>query len=198
MVSIPSSNFVPTYSAATLCRIVGFVCLAGFIVDILALGLPPRPFDLAWRLGLLQQLGSRSIILLFGAALVIYGSMESRRLLKQLALACLVIGIVFHVSCIFMIRDISVFRQQAISTIDNQVNQIQTQIQQGQTAPEAANLTPEQLQQASQVISTQAEAFRQNTQATIVRTAFASIGNLVITGLGLIGLGRFSMRLGKG
>lgn len=199
MVSIPGSNFSPAYGATNICRIVGFTCLAGFFVDMLALGLPPNPTALEWRISFLQSMGDRSIVLLLGAALVMYGSIESRRFLKQLALACLMIGVVFHLSCILMMRDVSVLRKQAIDTISTQATQLQTQIQESQNAPRSqGSITPEQLQQASQQIAAQAQSLTQSTQTNIVRAGFASIGNLLITGLGLIGLGRYGIRLRKG
>ncbi|MCY7391002.1 MAG: hypothetical protein LH647_05710, partial [Leptolyngbyaceae cyanobacterium CAN_BIN12] len=62
-----------------LCQIVGLACLAGFMVDIFAITFPPNLGDLQWRIGFMQQISDRSIILLFGLALVMYGMVDFRR-----------------------------------------------------------------------------------------------------------------------
>jgi hypothetical protein len=199
MASVSASNFLGSYSARGLCRIVGFTCLAGFVIDMLAIALPPDPLAIEWRINFLQQLGDRSIILLFGAALLLYGNIDNRRWLKQMALACLIIGILFHVSCILVIRDSATIRQQAIETISNQATQLQTQIEQSQNNPNAATrVTPEQIQQASQRVTSQAEVLQANARTGVFKAGLSSIGNLVVVGLGLIGLGRFGLRLRKG
>jgi predicted PurR-regulated permease PerM len=190
-----STSMVNPNLARTICRIVGFTCLAGFVVDLIALGLPPDPMALEWRVNFLQQLSDRSIILLFGIALVMIGASESRRLLRQLGLFCLVVGVMFHLACVLVVRDSLVLQQQALNNISNQASQLQTQIQQSSTAPNAPpNVTPELIQQASQQVSNQAESLKQNARTGITKVGIASIGNLVVVGLGLIGLGRFGMK----
>lgn len=195
---------VPVYSSASinsqaskvLCQIVGFVCLVGFTIDMLTLILPPDLFSLEWRIGVLQQLGDRSIVFLFGVALVLYGVLDSRRWLKSFALMCLLIGSAFLLSSILVIRDGIAYQQQALTSINHQVTQLQTQIRQvqnGAALPE--NITLEQLQQASQQVSSQAETLKQTTRAGVTKAGFSSVGNLAVVGLGLIGLGRCAMRL---
>ncbi len=199
MASVSAPNFLGSYSARGLCRIVGFTCLAGFVIDMLAIALPPDPLAIEWRINFLQQLGDRSIILLFGAALLLYGNIDGRRWLKQMALACLIIGILFHISCILVIRDSAIIRQQAIETISNQATQLQTQIEQSQSnLNTATRVTPEQIQQASQRVTSQAQTLQANARTGVFKAGLASIGNLVVVGLGLIGLGRFGLRLRKG
>ncbi|MBD2101114.1 HpsJ family protein [Leptolyngbya sp. FACHB-261] len=192
--SVPNSG--SSSGAKILCRIVGFTCLAGFVIDMLALGFPPDFGNLEWRIGFLQQLGDRSIILLFGTALTIYGS---RNLIKQLTLICLILGIVFHLSCILLIRDSLTLQQQTDKNITAQAAQLQTQIQSTQANPQAArNLTPEQLQQASNIVASRAETLRQGAKTGILKTGISSIGNLIAVGFGLISLGRCGARLSKG
>lgn len=200
MASVSAPNFLgSSYGAKGLCRIVGLTCLAGFVIDMVAVSIPPDPLAIQWRISFLQQLSDRSIILLFGAALMLYGSIENRRLIQQLSLACLLVGILFHISCIVVIRDSTIIRQQAIETISNQATQLQTQIEQSQgrlngTTP----VTPDQLQQASRRVTTQAQTLQDNAKTGVFKAGFASIGNLVVVGLGLLGLGRFGLRLRKG
>lgn len=199
MASVSAPNFLGSYSAKSLCRIVGFTCLAGFVIDMVAIGLPPNPLELQWRISFFQQLSDRSIILLFGAALVLYGNVENRRLIQQIALACLIVGILFHISSILVIRDSTVIRQQAIETISKQATQLQTQIEQSKNNPaNATKVTPEQIQQASKRVTTQAQTLQDNARTGVFKAGLSSIGNLVVVGLGFIGLGRFGLRLRKG
>lgn len=195
MASISSPNVFDAYSAKSIFRIVGFTCLVGFLFDVLALGLPPNPMALEWRLSFLEQVGNRSVILLFGAALTMFGIMDGRRLLRQLAILCLVVGVIFHLSCVLMIRDTLTLQQQTLQNISSQAAQLQTQIQQAQDSPELPeNITPEQIQQASQSVSQQAESLKQNARTGITKAGIASLGNFVVVGLGLISLGRFGLR----
>lgn len=196
MASISNQNFAHSYSAQVLCRIVGLTCLAGFLIDMLALALPPVLGSPEWRVGILQQLGDRSIILLFGTALIMYGNLDSRLWLRRLALFCLLAGIAFHLSCILVIRDGMELQQRAAKNISAQAAQLQTQIQQGQNNPTAtAKITPEQLERASQLVTNQAASLKQNAKTGIVKTGFSSIGNLLVVGLGLISLGRYGIQL---
>ena len=201
MATVPSStpNFVTTAAAKTICQTVGLVCLTGFIIDILALALPPNPLALEWRINFLQQLGDRSIILLFGAALIMFGLVDTRRWLKQFSLVCLMVGILFHLSCVLVIRDGLVLQRQTVETISTQASQLQTQIQQSQNSAELSeNVTPEQLRQFSEQVSNQAESLKQSTRTGITKAGLASVGNLVVVGLGLVSLGRYGMRLRRG
>ena len=195
MASTPVSNFAPSYNAKPLCRIVGIACLAGFVVDLLILALPPALGSAEWRTGFLQQVSDRSIILLFGAALTIYGSLETRAIRRQLGLACLAIGVIYLLSCVLVIRDGLTLNDLAAKNIATQAAQVQTQIQKAKDDPKAApNLTPEQLQQAAQTIDTRATSLKQNAKTGILKTAIAIVGNLVVVGIALISLGRYSMR----
>jgi hypothetical protein len=198
MVPISSTDF-NAYVAKVFCRIVGFTCLAGFLIDLVALVLPPALGSVEWRIGLLQQLSDRSIVILLGAALSMYGMMQSQRYLRGLAIACLVTGISFHLSCILLFRDAAVLQAQTVNNISSQAAQLQSRIQQAQSDVDLpTEVTPEQMQQASQTVANQAEALRRNTRTGILRAGLASIGNLIVVGLGLIGLGRYGMQLLKG
>ena len=92
-----SSGF---YSSAAFCRIVGLVCIVGFVIDILAIGFPPAFDNLEWRINILQQVSDRSIILLFGFALTLYSSLHNRPWRKYLVATCLILS---H-SCLWFFR----------------------------------------------------------------------------------------------
>jgi hypothetical protein len=194
MASISAPNYANPYAARNLCRIVGFTCLAGFLFDLLLLALPPNLGSLEWRVGFMQQIGDRSIILLFGAALTMFGSLDSRQWLKQLAMGCLVVGVVFHLSCILLLRDSMVLQQQAIANISNQAAELQTQLEASENDPAVAEVSPEERQQVAQLLTTRAETLRQNARTGILKAGLSTVGNLVVIGLGLVSLGRYGMR----
>ncbi len=183
-----------SFGAKQLCLIVGLVCLAGFAVDMLAIGMPPNPFDLPWRINFLQQMGDRSIILLFGSALLLYSLLGNRRLSRSLSLILLGVGVAFVLSSVLVIRDSLTLRDQTLNNISAQEQQIQTQIEDSRGNPELPpEVTTEQLNEAAQQISTQADQLKQNTRNGITKAGLASIGNLIVVGMGLLGLGRFGL-----
>jgi predicted PurR-regulated permease PerM len=196
MVPLASPPPINPFIAKNLCRIVGITCLAGFFLDLVALGLPPNPLAIEWRMNFLQQMGDRSIILLFGSALVFYSNLGNQRLLKQFALVCLMVGVLFQIACVLIIHDSTMLQQQAMAKITTQADQLQTQLDQTLKNPNITQkLTPEQVEQAPQMIASRVEALKQNAQTSITKAGISSVGNLVIVGLGLISLGRYGMRL---
>jgi len=194
--SYSDSNLSNPYIPKSLCQIVGFACLAGFIVDLLVLAVPPNPMSVEWRVSVFQQMSDRSVILLFGIALTLYGSLDNLRVKQPISLASLLLGVFFSLCCVLVIHDGITLQQDAINTINKQATQVQTQIQQAQTNP-PPNLkaTPEQLQQASKQVKTQADTLTQTTRITAIKTTFASVGNLLAVGVGLISLGRYGSRV---
>ncbi len=189
MVSIPTQT--PTgLGGQAIARIVGFTCLFGFLADMITLALPLGA-GAAWRANLLQQTGDRSIVLLIGLALLIYGFWENIRLRKPFAYAAMLIGVMFLLSSILVIRDGLVLQSQTIDRIGQEATQLQTQVEQGRNNPEiTASATPEDFAQALQAIDTQAETLRQNAKTSLTKASFATTSNLVIMGIGLLGLGR--------
>ncbi|XHX80486.1 MAG: HpsJ family protein [Stenomitos frigidus ULC029] len=199
MAPTTAQTFVGSYNGKAICRIVGFACLAGFIVDLLILALPPTLNSAEWRVGFLQQMSNRSIILLFGAALLTYGSLEVRQFRKQLALASLVVGVVFLLSCVSVIRDSFTLHGMAVKNINSQAAQIQNQIETAKDKPDpAAKVTPEQLQQASKLVDNRVVSLKQGAQTSVFKTGTAIVGNLVVVGLALISLGRYGLHPRKG
>ena len=180
--------------AKQIALIVGLACLAGFIVDILLLGMPFSPFNLQWRVGFLLQLGDRSIVLLIGTGLFIYSQIGNRTFIKPLSLLCLATGVAFLLSCIIIISDGLTLQDQAVSRISTQVEELQTQIEASRGSAELpADIEPEEFEIASQRVTSQAEALKQNTRQGITKAGLSSAGNLVAVGLGLVGLGRFGL-----
>lgn len=180
--------------AKQICLIIGLVCLAGFAVDMLAIALPLNLFDLPWRINFLQQVGDRSIILLFGVALLLYSQLGNRRLSKPLSLIMLGVGVAFLLSSILVIRDSLILQDQTLSNISSQAAEIQTQIDVGRNDPDLpTDITPDQFNEALQQVNSQAEQLKQNARSGITKAGLASVGNLTVVGLGLIGLGRLGL-----
>ncbi|WP_326522198.1 HpsJ-like protein, cyanoexosortase C-associated [Leptothoe sp. PORK10 BA2] len=179
-----------------ICLIVGLTCLLGFLVDTLVLSTPPDPLGLEWRVNLLQQMGDRSIILLFAVALLMYAFWDQRSLKRPLGFICLVLGVAFMLSCVLVIRDSLILQKEALQNISNQEQQALSQIEEARggnlNLPES--VTPEQLQQASQQLSSQASALKENTRQGITKAGVGSMGNLIAVGLGLLGLGRLGIK----
>ena len=208
MTSIPRSR-IPRQSQSSaspenslidnnICLVVGLTCIAGFIVDILVIATPPDPFALEWRIGFLQQASDRSVIFFFGIALLLYSIYQNRQVRRSLSLFCLAIGVAFLLSSLLVIRDSLTLKDQAFKNIGTQEEQIQSQIADSQASGELpSGVSLEQIQQASQEITSQAELAKQNTNRGIVKAGMASLGNLVVVGAGLIGLGRIGMRKGQ-
>ena len=199
MTTVSSQSLAPAYSAKGLCRIVGVACVAGFIFDVLALVFPPALGNIEWRIALFQQISDRSIILLFGLALLMYGSLETRRLRKRLAIACLVLGVLFNLSCVLVIRDGLAFQETATNTISAQASTLQNQIQAVQpgSTQGKVKVTSEDIQKASQALAQQSASLKENAKTKIVKTSLSSIGNLIIVGVALIGLGQYGNRPSK-
>jgi predicted PurR-regulated permease PerM len=107
----------------------------------------------------------------------------------------LILGIIFILVCILVIRDSLTFQQQAMSNLNNRAAQVQSQLQQAQSNPKLApNVTAEQLQQASQLLSNQLVTAKESAKTTVLRTGVSSVGNLIVIGLALIGLGQYGAR----
>ena len=189
MVSTPTQSAVG-FGGQAIARIVGFTCLFGFLADMIALALPIGA-GAAWRASLLQQMGDRSIVLLIGLALLIYGFWENSGLRKPLSYAALGVGVVFLLSSILVIRDGLALQSQAIETIGQRVGELQFQVEQSRSNPEIiANATPEDFAQALQAIDAQAAALTQNAKTSLTKASMVSVSNLVVIGIGLLSLGR--------
>ncbi len=200
-ISTPTSNNTAiAYSAGGIAQIVGIACLTGFIVDMAVLMLPPQLGSVEWRFGIMQQLSDRSIILLIGAALTLFGSLENRRWLKNLSLTCLLTGVLYIFLSLLVVADGITLQQKAVSTISTQSAQVQAQIDKAQSDPGAlgANLTPEVLQKAEGQLKAQTTSLTSNAKKSVLKLGVSSVGNLIIVGLGLVSLGRYGAKLRRG
>ncbi len=202
MTSIPaqkSQKFVGSYTPKGLCQIVGLVCLAGFAVDILISAFPPAFGTLEWRVGFLQQLADRSIILLFGLALMLYSNLEERLVRKYLVMGCLGLGVVYILLSVLAIRDGVSLNAQADLQISAKASQIKSQLDNVQTNPKPnLKVTPEQLEQAGKLLQQQTSAMKDNAAKGVLKTSASSVGNLIVIGLGLLGLGQYGARPTRG
>lgn len=188
-----------SYSIKNICRVVGLVCVAGFIFDMLVLTLPPQ-FGVEWRIGVIQQFANRSIILLFGLALIIFGSQgNSTSRMRLMAKVSMGLGVLFFLLSLLSVVDSVRLSQRAVSNISTQESELQTQLRDAQANPEGLpdNVNLEDLTQFSQQLTAQADTLKKNAQRTVLKTGISNIGNLVLVGAGLLALGRGGMRLSR-
>jgi hypothetical protein len=180
----------------SLFRIVSFACLAGFLLDMMALAFPLKLGDLAWRVGFLQQVGDRSIILLLGLVFLMLGSLEMRNLRKQVAMVSLGFGLAFMLCGVIGIKDAVSLQKLTANNITAQATQLQERIQQAKEKPPAnAKVTPELIDQAMKQVTDRTADAQKTAQTQILKTGLSSVGNLFIVGLALIGVGRYGMRV---
>lgn len=193
--SLPRQAADNIYGVKDVCRIVGLVCIVGFVFDMVILGLPPQS-NIEWRIGVVQELADRSILLLFGLALFMFGSMGThKRHLRLAAKLAMSIGIVFFLLCPLSIADSLRLSHQSANTINAQESQLQTEIKAAQANPEklAENIDLAALKNVSQQLTQQANSLRTSARRTVFKTGISNIGNLLIVGVGLLGLGRCGM-----
>lgn len=182
-------------SGRSIYRIIGIACLAGFVLDVLVLAAPPDPMALEWRIGFLQQVGDRSIVFMLGVAFLFIGMLDTRLFLKKVALTSMVVGLVFCLMVPLSIRDSIVLQKQISGRIDSQASQIETQIQTIQSNPELQDKpSKEQIEQALASLNERSDSLRKNAIQNSIKAGAASAGNLLVTGLALIGLGRYGTR----
>ena len=183
-----------SYSPASFCRIIGLVCITGFMVDISASALPLALDNLEWQINILQQISDRSIILLFGIALILYSSLHNRPWRKYLVATCLTLGIVYLFSAIFFVSSSIQLQnrsEQQINLKTSQMqSQIQTQIEQAGSNKTNPKPTPEQIEQAKKQVDRQSDLLKGNTKIATVKRGLSGAGNFVVIGIGLIALGQ--------
>lgn len=197
--STAPQKFASAPTGKGIAQIVGLVCLVGFAIDILIAVLPPQLGNIEWRVGFLQQFSDRSLIFILGAALTIFGSIGARRRLRQFSTFCLAIGVVYVLCCFLAIADTLSLQQRAVSAIDTQASQLQTQLRNAQANPTAlgANVTLEDIKRVANQLNGQASAIKQNAKRTVIKTGASTVGNLAVVGLGLLGLGRIGLQLSR-
>lgn len=183
------------HSIQGLFRIIGYACIFGFLADMLILMAPPNFGDVQWRMGIVRSLGDRSIVLLMGAVFAMVGNWDVRGLRKPLSLACFGVGSLFIALTILAIQDGVVLQKLASSNIAGQASQAQERIEKLKTDPQASGkVTPEQLQQLTSRVTQESNMMQQNTTTQITKTGASSATNLMIVGVAMIGVGRYSLR----
>ncbi|MBD2082861.1 HpsJ family protein [Leptolyngbya sp. FACHB-17] len=192
---IVSSPLIESSRAKKLCRIVGCTCLVAFALDFLVIVFPVNVAEAGWRLGTLQQISNRSIVILFGLSLLIYGA-ERRKLLRSISLFCFAIGISFLLFCAVVAQDSLSLQRQALDRISAQSSQISSRIEAIQSDPNAAGkISPQQIEQATQQLTTRTETAKQTANNSIFKTGFLSVGNFAVIGISLLVLGRYGLYL---
>lgn len=177
----------------TIARIVGLICVVGFIADVLGLVLPPGS-GASWRFGVLQQVGDRSIVFLLGIALLIYGCWESQLRRKPLSYAALGLGVAYLLTCVLVISDGLKVQSQATANIGQRVEQLQNRIEQSRNNPEiSAKAKPQDFDNALKSIESQAYTAAENAKNTVTKSSIVIASNFLIVGLGLLSLGRFGI-----
>lgn len=176
-------------------KIVGLVCCVGFLVDITILAFPLSLGNIEWRIGMLQQIGDRSIVLLLGSACLLFSSLNNRKMRKPIALLSLAVGVFFLLSSVVAIRDGSSFNKRAAEAITSQASAVQEQLDKAKAdASLAPNVTPEQMQQAERELQLRADAMQKQAKLGTLKQSSSSVGNLLVTGFGLVALGRVGAR----
>lgn len=200
----PAHQHLPVASPALLdkalaiAQVIGIACIAGFVLDMAVLALPLNLANLDWRLGMFQQLGDRSIILLFGAALLLIANLGASKLRRAIAFVALSLGVFCLLTGMLAVRDGVSAHRTALDRIDRQAIALQTQLEQArQEADLAPELATERMQQAEQQLQRQSEALQQQAKISVFKGSLSSVGNLLVSGMGLVVLGRLGARSGR-
>ncbi|MBD2109846.1 hypothetical protein [Nodosilinea sp. FACHB-13] len=189
----PSRSQAP--SASTIFLIIGLACIGGFVMNLMAIAIPPDPMSLEWRVGFMQQVSGRGILFFLGLAMSVYGSLNRPSLSRFLALICLVIGILFVLSGVIVIRDGLVLQNQAVRNIESEATEIRSQLLTAQDNPNLpAEVTPERIETALVQVETQAQALLENARGQTTKSMMSMLSTQVVIGIGLLALGRFGLK----
>jgi len=181
--------------AQKLAIIVSGICLIGFIIDIVVIGLPPNPLSPQWRLNFLQQVAERSLLLFVGSVLLFYSKLEGRlQQLRIISITCLVVGLILGLSSLIVIKDNFTLQQQAIASINSQATELRNRIIQGREDPTLRQkIDPDAFTAALGRVDSQAATLKQETQTGAMKTLLSVAGNLLLVGGGLVGVGRLGL-----
>lgn len=189
----PSRSQTP--SVSTIFLVLGLACIAGFVLNLLAITFPPDPMALEWRIGFMQQVSGRSILFFLGLAMSVYGSLERPALGRSLALICLVVGILFALSGVIVIRDGLVLQNQTVRNIESEATEIRSQLLTAQDSPNLPDeVTPERIEEALLQVETQAQALLENARGQTTKSMMSMLSTQVVIGVGLLALGRFGLK----
>jgi hypothetical protein len=189
----PSRSQTP--STSTIFLVIGLACIVGFVLNLLAIAVPPDPMALEWRIGFMQQVSGRGILFFLGLAMSVYGSLERPALGRSLALICLVVGILFALSGVIVIRDGLVLQSQAVRNIESEATEIRSQLLTAQDNPDLpAEVTPERIEEALVQVEAQAQALLENARGQTTKSMMSMLSTQVVVGVGLLALGRFGLK----
>lgn len=164
-------------------------------MNLLATAVPPDLMALEWRIGFMQQVSGRGILFFLGLAMSVYGSLERSALARSLALICLVIGILFALSGVIVIRDGLVLQNQAVRNIESEATEIRSQLLTAQDSPNLpAEVTPERIEEALVQVEAQAQALLENARGQTTKSMMSMLSTQVVVGVGLLALGRFGLK----
>lgn len=179
----------------TLTLLTGIICVVGFGLDMLAISLSPALSSIEWRMGFMQQLGERCIILLFGGALLCYSLQTMPIRLKPIALMCCGLGLCISLSSVFYLQDSFRFRSLAIENLATQRQTLEQQIQ--QFTPEPASeftVGPAQKEEAIELLREKTQTLSLRAKTSIQKTVTRTFCSLLLVGAGLIILGQMTLR----
>ncbi|WP_035992551.1 hypothetical protein [Leptolyngbya sp. KIOST-1] len=180
----------------TLALITGLICLVGVSLDLLALSLSPLQASLEWRMGYMQQVGERCVILLFAGGLLCHGFQPRPRGLKRLAWACCGLGLCLSLSSFFYLRDSVQFSSLAIANLATQTQNLEQRIQTFAPQPNSPlNLNVDAAQKARAIerLGESAQALEARAKIGIQKTAIRTFFSLLLAGLGLVALGQIAL-----
>ena len=181
----------------TLALITSIICIVGFGLDMAALSLRPTISSIEWRMGFMQQLGERCIILLFGGTLLCYGLQTMSTGLKRIACVVCGLGVLPSLSGFFYLHDSVRFRALAIENLTTQRQNFEQQIQQfspeSTTSPELV-VDSAQKEKALKLLRERTQTLKSRTSVRIQKTVTRTFCSLLLTGIGLVTLGQMILR----
>lgn len=187
----------PSRTAHTLALLTSLICMAGFALDMLALSLGPNLSSSEWRMGFMQQLGTRCIVLLFGTSLLCY-SLQTRPLsLRRIAWVCCGLGLCLSLSSLFYLQDSLRFQSLAIENLTTQRQSLEQQIQQftPQTpTPSELAVDPARRDQAIELLRQRTQTLSLRARVRIQKTIARTFCSLLLVGVGLVTLGQITLK----
>ena len=147
-----------------------------------------------WRFGILQQVGDRSIVLVFGVALLIYGCWDITMRRKFFSYLGLGLGVAYLLTCVLVISDGLKVQAQAVNQINQRAQQLQTQVEQSRNNPDIkAKATPKDFENAQKSIEAQAFTMTENAKNGSTKKSIIVASNFLIMGVGFLSLGRLGI-----
>lgn len=177
----------------TLALIVSLVCLFGLSLDLLAISLNPIPSSIEWRMGYMQQVGERCIILLFAMGLLGYSCQARPMGLKRIAWLCLGLGLCMSLSSVFYLRDSFQFRSLAIANLSSQTQNLEQRIQTFTPPTSSMAVDPAKKERAIELLGDSAQSLESRAKIGIQKTVSRTFFSFFLVGLGLMRIGQIAL-----